>query len=327
MLLTKKRKAKFFKAIGKTWVSYLPFILGMETGNICNLKCPLCPTGADDKAMQKGFLSLGLFKKIIDEAGPNLSGLNLYSWGEPLLNKNLIAMVSYAKKINPKLRITISTNFNIKDKSVLSELIASGIDEIIVSCDGASRDTYLKYRVGGDFDLVIENMKFLIKEKNRLAKDCRIVWNFLVFKHNETELEQARQMAKEIGADFRIGLMRTTMKDEILKEHSQSIEKDLSWIPDNPAYSAYDKGKLATKKILKSCRKPWQEMSINWDGKVFPCCAVYGDSFALADVKNSSIRQAWNSKNYQQARKEILGKKTDKISICGICKSHGFMHM
>lgn len=327
MLLTNKRKAKLSKFFKLKRVPYLPFILNLEPGNICNLHCPLCPTGKDEPGLAKGFMSLELFKQVFEQLKKGLGAINLYSWGEPLLNKDLISIIRYAKAGKEDIRITTSTNLNVRNNVLLVDLIASSIDEIIVSCDGIGSESYLKYRVGGDFNLVMDNLRFLAGKKKELNAQTDIVWNFLVFKHNEGEVEEARKMAKLIGISFRIGLMRTSMKDEILKPHKDAIAKDRDWIPDNPAYSAYDKEKCTPKKVIKTCRKPWQEISINWDGKVFPCCAVYGDQYSLGDVKIDAIKEIWNSKLFVIARREIIREKMHACTICGICRDNGFMHM
>ncbi len=327
MLLSHKRRAKLYKFIKIKRLPYLPHILNIEPGNICNLKCPLCPTGSGDSSLNKGFLDVGLFKNIFDQLYASLETVNLYSWGEPLLNPQLGEIVRYIKRKKRSINVVTSTNLNIKDKKVLDNLISSGIDEIIVSCDGVTQDSYSRYRVGGDLSLVVENMKYLVSKKKEYGVKVRIVWNFLVFKHNENELGVAKKMAEEIGVEFRVGMMRTTMKDEILKPHSETIAKDKDWIPDNPEYSAYDKKKLVPKKQVKTCRKPWQEITVNWNGEVFPCCAVYGDAFSFADASKESVRIIWNNNKYIRAREEILKKNKESRTICGICRDNGFMHM
>jgi len=292
-----KRKAKIFKFLKVTRLPYLPFILGIEPGNICNLKCPLCPTGAGSYEAEKGFMQFDFFKKIFDQLKNSLITVNLYNWGEPLLNRDLFRIIRYIKDYKKGIAVVTSTNLNINDRSALIELLQSGIDEIIVSCDGASKKTYDKYRVGGDFDLVMQNLEFLAEQKRKLGSNADIVWNFLVFKHNEHEVDTARSMADKLGVSFRIGLMRTSMKDEVLKPHQEGIKKDINWIPDNPEYSAYDKIKLTAKKTIKTCRKPWQEIAINWNGEVFPCCAVYGDNFNFGDASIDTIKKIWNNQN------------------------------
>ncbi len=327
MKLIAKRKAKLFKFFGITKLTYLPYILNIEPGNICNLKCPLCPTGTNDPGLKKGFLTFELFKKIFDQLKGSLKVINMYSWGEPLLNKDFTQIIRYAKEKSKNIRIITSTSLNIKNREQLNNLLLSGIDEIIVSLDGATVETYEKYRVGGDFNLVMDNLKYLVQKRKELKKDTIIVWNFLVFKHNEHEVKKARKMAEDLGVTFRVGLMRTSMKDEILKPHEESIAKDIEWIPDNPEYSAYDKQKLAPKKKLKTCKKPWQEISVNWNGKVFACCAIYEEKYNIGDANTDSIRDIWNNALYVASRKNILGKKTKMLTVCSICKKHGFMHM
>lgn len=327
MFLSKKRKAKLYKALRLTKLPELPFILNIEPGNICNLKCPLCPTGAQEPGMKKGFLSLDLFKQIFGQLKDSLTSINLYSWGEPLLNKDFIPMIKYAKRASRGIRITTSTNLNVKDNYLLADLISSGIDEIIVSCDGASPETYSRYRVGGDFKLVIDNLRYLARKKKESAVGTLIVWNFIVFKHNEAEIDKAKRMAKEIGVEFRTGLMRTSMKDEILMPHKESIGRDKHWIPDDPRYSAYDKVNLTTKKIIRTCRKPWQEISINWNGLVFPCCAVYGEKYNLGDASKDSLKAIWNNPRFVSVRRQILNNKLAASEVCGICRDNGFMHM
>jgi len=319
MFITPKRKAKFFKFLKVTRLPYLPFSLGIETGNICNLRCPLCPTGAQDATMKKGFMEPVLFEKIINHFKDNLTSINLYSWGEPLLNPYLVPMIKYAKESKENIRIVTSTNLNIKSDKLLSELVNSGIDEIIISCDGLTQETYCKYRVGGDY--------FLVSLQRQRKNKTKIIWNFLVFRHNEHEVEEAKRLAVSLGIELRLGKMRTYMKDEILKPHSESIRKYKDWIPDAAEYSAYDKEKEITKKSIKTCRKPWQEISINWDGCVFPCCAVYGDMYSYGNTKDDPVIAIWNNKLYMEARRQILDKKRPATTICGICRNNGFMHM
>ncbi|MBN1522597.1 MAG: SPASM domain-containing protein [Candidatus Aureabacteria bacterium] len=236
-------------------------------------------------------------------------------------------MIKYVKKKRSDIKIIISTNLNISDTSILSDIMDSGGDEIIISCDGATEETYLKYRAGGDFGMVMQNMQFMADYKRRFQMNTDLIWKFLVFKHNENELEKAKASADKIGVQFRPGLMRISMQDEIFKPRSESIQKDRDWIPDNPLYSAYDKENNVTKKTFKTCRKPWQEISINWEGKVFPCCAVYEDQYNFGNAQEEPVKDIWNNRMFDLARREILYRKQSVSTVCGICRNNGFMHI
>ena len=197
-----------------------PLTLMVEPTNICNLKCPLCPTGAGLVKRQKGFLQFRDFKKIIDEAGDYIFHLRLWNWGESLMNKEVFEMISYAKKKN--IFINLSTNSNFLTKEIASRLINSELDELIISLDGASEETYKKYRVGGNFKKVIESIKFFVSEKKRLGKKFpHLRLQFIIMKHNEHEIQKIKSLAKEMGVDeivFKtVGIMDYSSKEDIKK--------------------------------------------------------------------------------------------------------------
>ncbi|MCF6149715.1 MAG: radical SAM protein [Candidatus Kuenenia sp.] len=308
--------------LGKTRLPYFPSKITIESGNVCNLRCPLCPTGQHDNSAKKGFISFELYKKILDEIGGYLRLIRLYNWGEPLLNKELLPMILYARQYG--VEVKISTNLSLKlDDTDITELLQSGLKILYISCNGASKDTYLKYHVGGDFGLVIDNMKRLVQKKKEMT-GCRtkLVWLFHVFKHNEHEIAEAQKMAKEIGIKIKRNKMRPDMGKEIFETTQSALERDAEWIPENRKFLVYP-GK---KKKRIACTLPWTETVINWDGTVLPCCAVYSETFAFGNIQKESFAQIWNNEMYISARKEILGKKNKKNTICHICKSTGYLH-
>jgi radical SAM protein with 4Fe4S-binding SPASM domain len=303
---------------------YFPNKLTIDIGNVCNLKCPLCPTGRGDKSAAKGLMGMKEFKKVIDELGSYLTKLELHNWGEPLLNKDLIGMIKYAKGKN--IPVSISTNLTLLDQSMAEALISTHIDKIFISCDGASPETYIKYRVGGDFNKLLSNIYLLVEGKKKLNnRYTRLVLLFHVFRHNEHEIGKIRKLVKDLGIELRINKMRTDMGKEIFEKVKDSIERDKDWIPENPKYSAFDIDKKE-KKIQMRCKQLWTTSVINWDGSVLPCCAVYGEQYAFGNVFKESFASIWNNKNYRLARKEVLNKIKESPTVCHICKENGFLH-
>jgi len=310
--------------LGHSYLWYLPNKVNIDIGNVCDLKCPLCPTGRGDKGASRGFMHFEDYKRIIDQIGKYITNLELYNWGEPLLNRDLIPMIRYAKSKN--IPVCISTNLNALSEKMAEDIMATRIDKIFISCDGASQQTYSKYRVGGDFDRVVSNIHLLLKGREGFGNYyTRIVLLFHVFRHNEHEIEKVRSLASRLGIEVRINRMRTDMGREILEKDSESIERDKEWIPENKQYCAFDL--LNKRKITQVvCKNPWTTAVINWDGSVLPCCAVYGERYAFGNVFYESFRSIWNNRNYRMARKEIKDKIKNSHTICHICKKNGFLH-
>jgi MoaA/NifB/PqqE/SkfB family radical SAM enzyme len=183
----------------------------------CNLQCPACGRGMAARARRQQDLPFDLFERVITEAGPHLTHLNLYDYGESFLHPRIFDMIRLAKQVNPELTVIVSTNgvpLNTAQKR--AELISSGCDEVIFSVDGASPETYSQYRVGGDFDMVIANMRALVNEKRASRSDVpRVVWRYILFKWNDSddEMDRARALAKDIGVDWFCWMTTSTPPD------------------------------------------------------------------------------------------------------------------
>ncbi|MCK4695932.1 MAG: radical SAM protein, partial [Candidatus Cloacimonetes bacterium] len=162
---------RFFNAI-KVYTSYFlsiilkksifwgfPPVVMIEPTNICNLKCPLCPSGNDTLKRPKGYMDILTFEKIIDEIKDRSFMVVLWNQGESFLNKDFLKMIKYASERG--LFTLVSTNANIEIKA--EEIIHSGLDSIIVSLDGATQEIYNKYRINGDLSKVLKNVDNLVE--------------------------------------------------------------------------------------------------------------------------------------------------------------------
>jgi radical SAM protein with 4Fe4S-binding SPASM domain len=258
----------------------------------------------------------------MDECGPYLWEVNLYNWGEPLLNKELFEMVKYSKIF--KVRVSISTNLNHFNNSICSDLVLSGVDEVVVSLDGTSQESVSKYQVGNDFKKVVANIKRLANCKKELNKKTpAITWRFLVNSFNENEIGNAKKLSREIGVDnLKINKFRCDMGKELLFDDDEQFKNVSSWLPTNESLSYYDYAQKRKKKI-KNCRWLWLQSSINWNGSVSPCCAVWYEKYDFGNIGDKSFKIIWNSAKYKEAR-EITRKKDIKATdnICSICYSN-----
>jgi hypothetical protein len=255
-------------------------------------------------------MDIDLFKSAIDEVGDYLFELMMYNWGEPLLHRQTPEMIRYArdKKIE---RIRLSTNLSLDlTDEYIERLVRSGLTELIVSLDGTSSETYSKYRVRGDFDLVCRNMKRIQETKTRLGLTTpEVVWQFLVFKHNEHEIGRAQAEYREWGAD-RLRLFGAEMPE---KEYAEGFEPSTI-----PAYNQYhpDHTLQVEMKRYKESGQPcswlYGVLVLNPNGKVSSCCSVVNQGDDFADYsRTDGFFNAWNSKKFQRARGLFTKRKPD----------------
>ncbi len=308
-----------------TRLPYGPTKITVESGNVCNLRCPLCPTGQGDRTATKGMLPFETFEKILDQVGKDLITIRLYNWGEPLLNKELVRMceLAYERRVSVK----ISSHLNDLTPELAEGLLRAKVKKIYVSADGATPESYAIYRRGGDFHKVMENIRLLVAKKRELdAFFTRVIWLFHVFRHNEHEVEIARKLADELGIELQLNQARTDMGKEIFETAEDALSRDGHWLPTDDKYCAYDREeKHAQREVV--CTLPWQDTAINWDGKVLACCSIYSEKHTYGSIHDAPFREIWNNELYVDARREILGQSDTRDTICKTCKHNGYLFL
>lgn len=287
-----------------------PFSLTIEPTNRCNLSCLECPTGNNTSTRPKGFMDIGLYKKIIDEVKGFVIYHMIYFQGEPFLHPQFMDLVKYADK--NKIYTCTSTNGHFLTYENCEKIMRSGLKKIVVSVDGVTQESYSKYRVGGHLEKVKEGIRTLIllKQQAKLRYPM-VVLQFVVFRHNEHEIEAFKELARQLGAD----------KAEIKSAQIDFPKQNRNLIPTINKYSRYtlQKDRIQIKNQLKNrCFRIWSTLVINWDGYVLPCCFDKNAMFRLGNSKNQTVISLWKSAVFNRFRKKILThrKKTD---ICQNC--------
>jgi hypothetical protein len=285
------------RALKREVIRNYPVLAYIEPTLFCNLRCPACPTGLRLNLRPAARIDPALFHAMIDEVGDYLFALHMYNWGEPLLFPQTPDLIRYAKTRD--MAITLSSNLSLPlGDDMIERLVRSGLDRLVVSLDGAMPDTYRFYRRQGNFDRVRENMQRLQAAKTRL--DCstpEIVWQFLVFRHNEHEIDIARAEYRAWGADTLV----------IAGAHMPPNDPNFS--PSTlPAYNlyhpdhAYQQG--ARRAFRGACSWLYGGVVLNPDGNVSPCCGVpaANDDFGVYDPA-SGFHAVWNGERYRRARR------------------------
>ncbi len=290
----------------------VPISVSIEPGTACNLSCPECPSGLKSFTRPTGTIRTDSFKDKVDGLYKKSVYLNFYFQGEPFLHKQFLEMVSYAS--SKGMYTATSTNAHFFDSEMARKTIQSGLDRLIVSIDGITQDTYEQYRIGGDLSKVMEGVTNLIFWKRKLKrKTPMIVFQYLVVKHNEHEIENAKLLAEELGVDD------IWFKTAQVYDYKNDPNK---LIPSIDKYSRYKKssdGSMMVKSNMKShCWKMWHSNVITWDGKVVPCCFDKDANHILGNLNESSMEEIWKNSKYKSFRNE-LSKSRKNIDICSNC--------
>jgi radical SAM protein with 4Fe4S-binding SPASM domain len=289
----------------------LPFNISIEPTTSCNLRCPECPSGLRSFTRPTGMLEKNFFRKTVNELHHELIYLYFYFQGEPYLNPDFLEMVKYASR--KKIYTVTSTNAHYLDDDNAKKTIESGLDRIIISIDGTTQETYESYRVGGKLDKVLEGTKNLVKWRKQLqSKTPHIIFQYLVVKPNEHQVEEAERIAKEIGVD------EVKLKTAQIYDYENGSEL----IPENEQYSRYEKTADGTYKIKNDldnhCWKLWHSTVITWDGKIVPCCFDKDAAHEMGNLQKTSFKEIWNNPAYQNFRTKILQSRKE-IDICQNC--------
>jgi len=298
-----------------------PTKLTIDPTNVCQLRCPLCPTGQRVQDRDKGHAEFEMFKHLIDEVGDSLFFIDFFNWGEPLLNprtEDLIRLAS-AKKIVSSM----STNLSLPlSDERLERLVTSGLNELIVAADGISTETYGTYRRQGKLDLVFDNMRRIIALKRRLKRTTPVVtWQFLVFAFNEHEMDRARELSVELGVDrleFRTPFLQTD-RFPVPEQDQRSIA---GWRSSNPLYQIQTTGSVATKTHSR-CGWHYMSSAVNWDGTVTPCCTTFEkrDDFGTVGHRGekASYMEVVNNSTFKAVRERFAGRRGPVQAICENC--------
>lgn len=257
-----------------------PLVLTIESTNACNLRCPYCFTGSGEVGRGKSMLSLPLYERVLGELGDYLLHVEFYNWGEPLLNKDVYEMIRLAAC--KAISTVVSTNFSIPfDAARARSLVSSGLATLGVSIDGARQESYEKYRVRGNLDRVLDNVRLVNEAKRELRSTTpRLIWEYHVFEHNQDEIGQARAMAEQLGMQM-------------------SVDKGWvagpEWGPDS-GFSFFAEPKP------ERCDYLWLRAVVNNDGGVAPCCGAFYKEDDYGSVADSTFKRVWNNESFRWAR-------------------------
>lgn len=279
----------------------MPRKLRVEASTICQLDCRDCyMRKSKNGTMGKGFLSFENFKKLIDE-NSFIDEIELSNSGEIFLNPDLIKIMKYAYEHGVKLTALNGVNFNSVTELQLEALVKYKFCSLMISIDGASQESYVIYRQKGNYMTVINNIRKLIEIKRRYnAAEPKIIWQYIIMEHNESDVVLAKKTAKGLGIPI---WFKLTWDDEYIPHNQELLEKEtgLTIFNRNEYFHKMSKVYLGS----TVCNQLFLSPQINWDGRLLGCCEVYMEDYGV-NVFDIGLRSALKNPNFIAAKKHLL---------------------
>lgn len=298
------------RIVRKPVVWGLPYAYSIEPTGICNLKCPECPTGLGLVKRNASVINPQLYTSVISQIRDTASYLMLYLQGEPFINPNLFKMIESASQ--SRIYTCISTNGHYLDETNAARIVTSGLDRIIISLDGTTAETYIQYRLGGSFQVVLSGIRNLVEAKrSQKSRTPHIILQFIVFKHNQHQLNDFKKLARSLWVDS------VSIKTAQLYHFEQGNER----MTELNRFSRYQmsNGRVVLKKKLRNrCRRLWSVGVITSDGIMAPCCYDKNADYRVGDLNLSPLASIWKGDSLMQFRQTIL-KNRKSVDICRNC--------
>lgn len=292
------RKTDWYRCGAEMIERQFPVQLELELNTDCNLRCPKCPQSKE--SFKKERLDYyDTINCIAEGSKKGLESIKLQYRGEPLLYPYLIEVIRYAK--SKGIYVHFNTNATLLTKNMSIALIKAGLDKIICSIDGCTKETYEKARRSGTFENIVQNITILQAQKQVLGSNTPFVRVQAVKQElNQEEIESGKyitfwsQRADELG-----------------------IEQ---------CFDFYDNTEDATPLPEWHCEQLWQRLFILADGRVLPCCAGISyeydttNVYSVGNIHKETLENIWHNKEMSLYRELHRTGNSHVLSMCRKCR-------
>ena len=230
----------------------------VEPTNTCNLDCRTCVRHSWDEP--EGFMEWATFEAVVDGLAQATAGeqgtVAFMGLGEPLLHPRFLDMVRLAKQRG--LRAEVTTNALLLDDELAAGLLEAGLDQLVVSIDGASAEAFGRVRSGASLERVVENVQRLHDGSGpNYGPGTRIGVEFVAMRSNVAELPGLSRLAARLGATFII------------------VSNVLAYTPELLGETLYDHRASSLVGAETTAAPRWQLPAFDWDerlGSAHPTC-------------------------------------------------------
>jgi len=283
-----------------------PLDPSVDVSGLCNLRCISCPRGNYEEQPPRGFMSAATYNQVLEKLLnelPFMGNIQLYAWGEPLLNPEIAEIIRIT--VDSGVLCAISTNLNLRKD--FEEVIRARPDWIKVSASGFG-PSYEITHTGGEWKLFLSNLKRLSLLKQQLHPDMYVEVNYHLYRHNlGGEYRQMAALCKELGFVFRPNWAYLYPLDKVLdycqgRTLTREAQRTLEMLQ-----LGIDEG---LERARLQAHLPCAEercFPISWDLSVRSCGAYFWPTV---------------SNNYLEETLETILDRREKSGICNQCRRY-----
>jgi pyruvate-formate lyase-activating enzyme len=277
-----------------------PKYFEVETVHACNARCRMC-TIREWNRDKPSVMADSLFLKYADEVkshGDWIESICLSRDGEPTLDKRLPDRVALLKDRGIR-KVTLSTNGQLLGEELAVALLEAGLDDIMISIDGTTKEVFEGIRVGLDFDHVRENALALIRLRNEKRHPMNIRVRMVIQEENEHQVEDflAYWKTRLAESDDVYGMKCHTWGNQLTKESEANVHR----LADVP------------------CVSPFSTMILQSDGLVPLCGCDYNGNHCLGNVNDQTVQEIWQGAAYARLRGLHATGCRNEVSMCRGC--------
>jgi radical SAM protein with 4Fe4S-binding SPASM domain len=322
-----------------------PSFVQIEPVGQCNLRCQMCPIIFRKDGPPHGplaFMDFDLFTRIVDEMSRG-SEVHLQGLGEPTMHPRFFEMVRYA--VDRGMIVSTNSNLTLLRRAKAEDCIASGLEWLHISIDGATPETYEAIRKRARLDRVLENLENLLASRSLMGSitpHLRLV--AVVMRMNLHELPALVRLAHQWEMEeFFVQHLAHDFQESTLPVHYEPMREFVdqqTLLHEDPARIDHyfeEAKRVAVEVGLKlrlprtrrrvhpggtpgrtRCDWPWRGMYLSYQGLAMPCCMVATpDRANFGRVGKGGIHEVWNSSAYEEFRKKL--DSDDPPEICRSC--------
>ena len=290
----------------------LPLVLEVQTQSRCNAQCLTCPYRNVSRRLDHGTMEWSLIERIAEQLPPEsvwpkvIFGLH----NEPLLDRRILDVVKCIKARGKYCRLV--TNGMLLDGFEPEDIVQSGLDELIISVNAHSKETYERINTGLSYERVMNGVSSVLSNESLRQRVCL---SFIITRHNRDDIHRAIRYWRMRGVKTRV------LPTQNVGGNLDNYES----IQPTSLYRGYSLVSQASKPLkhavvhMIGCRLPFFQMNILFNGDCIMCCHDWTRSTVVGNAATTPLKDIWNSQQMNQIRQRHLRKQYEQLSACREC--------